>query len=206
MKKINIDNIKNYYEKNKTKSIITIIGIFFVLLFIFLIVTNPNKKTNEFEAKSIETPTQAQNVEKNSTYEFKEPAKEIQNQNPPKLNNPFVLEDKKDLNITNKNVSKKEEEIPDISDTSFEAMKQEEAIKKIIKTQKPKDMVVYLKEIQKDITLLDKTFKYDLKEYQIGDKFLDWYLIEDINNNFIRFRDENLDYSYNLRFLGDKNE
>ncbi|EPU1605071.1 hypothetical protein ACVUU9_001488 [Campylobacter jejuni] len=194
MKKINIDNIKNYYEKNKTKSIITIIGIFFVLLFIFLIVTNPNKKTNEFEAKSIETPTQAQNVEKNSTYEFKEPAKEIQNQNPPKLNNPFVLEDKKDLNI------------PDISDTSFEAMKQEEAIKKISKTQKPKDMVVYLKEIQKDITLLDKTFKYDLKEYQIGDKFLDWYLIEDINNNFIRFRDENLDYSYNLRFLGDKNE
>ena len=78
---------------------------------------------------------------------------------------------------------------------------QEEAIRKIAKTQKPKDMIAFLKEIQNEIELETNSFKYDLKTYRAGDKFLDFFLIESITNNFIRFEDT--DYAYNLRFLGE---
>ena len=78
---------------------------------------------------------------------------------------------------------------------------QEEAIRKIAKTQKPKDMIAFLKEIQNQIELETNSFKYGLKTYKVGDKFLDFFLIENITNNFIRFEDT--DYAYNLRFLGE---
>lgn len=78
---------------------------------------------------------------------------------------------------------------------------QEEAIRKIAKTQKPKDMIAFLKEIQVGIELRTNSFKYELKTYKAGEKFLDFFLIESITNNFIRFQDD--EYSYNLRFLGD---
>ena len=64
-------------------------------------------------------------------------------------------------------------------------------------------MIVFLKDIQKDIEFegSKNTFKYDLKSYKAGDKFLEWFEIEIITKNLIRFKDK--DYAYNLRFLGE---
>lgn len=91
-----------------------------------------------------------------------------------------------------------ESKLKELSDSNIS---QEEAIRKIAKTQKPKDMIAFLKEIQAGIELRTNSFKYELKTYKAGEKFLDFFLIESITNNFIRFQDA--EYSYNLRFLGD---
>ncbi|SQC36421.1 Uncharacterised protein [Helicobacter fennelliae] len=63
-------------------------------------------------------------------------------------------------------------------------------------------MIAFLKEAQSKFDFLktQKRFKYDLKNYQVGDIFL-WWEIEEITPVYIRFKDE--DYSYNLRFLED---
>lgn len=69
---------------------------------------------------------------------------------------------------------------------------------------KPNDMVQFLKGIQDKIQLKKERFQYDLKEYSVGDKFLNFYPVEEIGENYIRFKDEN--YSYNLRWMGEDNE
>lgn len=89
----------------------------------------------------------------------------------PNLINPFVAQDKKKEQFSN---------IPDLSGQNLSQQEQEEVINQIAKTQ--------------------KRFKYDLKNYQVGDIFL-WWEIEEITPVYIRFKDE--DYSYNLRFLED---
>ncbi|WP_416860883.1 hypothetical protein [Helicobacter ganmani] len=88
-----------------------------------------------------------------------------------------------------------------LKELSNSNISQEEAIRQIAKSQKPKDMIAFLKEIQAGIELRTNSFKYELKTYKAGEKFLDFFLIESITNNFIRFQDT--EYSYNLRFLGD---
>ncbi len=176
---------------------------------------------------SSENQQLSQNFE-NSIKENKEEQKE-QGFIPPKLDSPFnTKETSKDTNNTqnkqeqsfkqeqNSKQEQKEQNLASfakdkneveaearILELSNDNLDQEEAIREIAKTQRPKDMIEFLKEKQKDIELLasKNDFKYDLKEYKVGDKFLEWFEIESINKNFIRFKDK--DYAYNLRFLGD---
>ncbi|HIF9806742.1 TPA: hypothetical protein ACX8VE_001485 [Campylobacter jejuni] len=193
MKKNQIENLKHYFQNNKKKSIFIIIGFILIFLTIFIILTEP-KKDNFADFKDISK------VEKNKNSDIKP------EYIPPKIDSPFIIDDKKDTNLSNTNIKNEEKnKIADVSDNTFEQLKQEEAIKQIQKTQRPEDMIVFLKDLQKDIQLQNSsnTFKYDLKEYKVGDKFLNWFEIEDINRNFIRFRDEKQNYSYNLRFLGE---
>ena len=194
----------------KDKKVIMVLAIFFFLFLMLILVlfdSNGNEKLSEnFE-----------NALKENT-EVKE-----QGFIPPKLDNPFNNE----ANTTNKdaNTSKKPKENPKEQDKSAIAsyakdkneleaeasikelpntnLNQEEAIREIAKTQRPKDMIEFLKEKQKDIEILasKNLFKYELKEYKVGDKFLEWFEIESITKNFIRFKDK--DYAYNLRFIGD---
>lgn len=169
-----------------------------------------------------------ENVDLSQSFE-KTKEKEQEEYIPPKLDNPFKValnkesqeqkttesleEQKQDSNLIENNskdslaffakdsqeleVESKLKELPNASVN----VSQEEAIRKIAKTQKPKDMIAFLKEIQNEIELETNSFKYDLKTYRAGDKFLDFFLIESITNNFIRFEDT--DYAYNLRFLGE---
>lgn len=92
--------------------------------------------------------------------------------------------------------------IPDLSRQNLSQQEQEEVINQIAKTQKPSDMITFLKEAQSKFDFLktQKRFKYNLKNYQVGDIFL-WWEIEEITPVYIRFKDN--DYSYNLRFLED---
>lgn len=171
-----------------------------------------------------------ENVDLSQSFE-KTQEKEQEEYIPPKLDNPFkealnkesqsqeqetkepLEADKQDSNLAQNNskdslasfakdnqeleVESKLKELPNANAN----VSQEEAIRKIAKTQKPKDMIAFLKEIQNEIELETNSFKYDLKTYRAGDKFLDFFLIESITNNFIRFEDT--DYAYNLRFLGE---
>lgn len=133
---------------------------------------------------------------------------------PPKLENPFK---KQENNISNENNASMdtanlalfakdekslqvEQSLPSLANSNLD---QEEAIRQIAKRQKPKDMIAFLKEIQKDIDFNKNKnfFKYELKEYKEKEKLLDFFEIERINANFIRFKDD--DYAYNLRFLGE---
>lgn len=123
-----------------------------------------------------------------------------QNQNasaitPPSANNPFVAQDKE---LEKADASS----IPDLSNQNLTQQEQEEAIKEIAKKQKPDDMIAFLKEAQNKFNFLktQKRFKYDMKNYQVGDIFL-WWEIEEITPVYIRFKDD--DYSCNLRFLED---
>ncbi|EAH8851389.1 hypothetical protein CDJ58_07060 [Campylobacter lari] len=200
-----MNKIKKYYIENKKMSIIILIGFLLFFLFVFLIVTNPSSK-DEF---NIESGFDSQNVKKEDDvkYNFNESnlsaKKDVVN---PDSKNIFILEDKNDLNISKKNKNEDiDNNIPDISENSFNNLKQYEAIKEIEKTQKPKDMVLFLKNIKQQIFISKdlNSFKYDYKDFYIGDKFLNWYLVEDININFIRFKDQELNYSYNLRFYGE---
>lgn len=166
-----------------------------------------------------------ENVDLSQSFE-KTQEKEQEEYIPPKLDNPFKealnkeslpKEQKikesfaKDSNATEINSKESlasfakdnqelevESKLKELSDSNIS---QEEAIRKIAKTQKPKDMIAFLKEIQAGIELRTNSFKYELKTYKAGEKFLDFFLIESITNNFIRFQDT--EYSYNLRFLGD---
>ncbi|EAI7269830.1 hypothetical protein B0619_07780 [Campylobacter lari] len=200
-----MDKIKKYYIENKKMSIIILIGFLLFFLFVFLIITNPSSK-DEF---NIESGFDSQNAKKEDDvkYSFNESnlsaKKDVINSEPKNI---FILEDKNDLNISKKNKNEDiNNNIPDISEDSFNNLKQYEAIKEIEKTQKPKDMVLFLKNMKPQIFISKdlNSFKYDYKDFYIGDKFLNWYLVEDININFIRFKDQELNYSYNLRFYGE---
>lgn len=166
-----------------------------------------------------------ENVDLSQSFE-KTQEKEQEEYIPPKLDNPFKealnkeslpKEQKikesfaKDSNATEINskeslasFAKDNQELEaesKLKELSNPNISQEEAIRKIAKTQKPKDMIAFLKEIQARIELRANSFKYELKTYKAGEKFLDFFLIESITSNFIRFQDT--EYSYNLRFLGD---
>lgn len=169
-----------------------------------------------------------ENVDLSQSFE-KTQEKEQEEYIPPKLDNPFkealnkesqsqeqetkepLEANKQDSNLAQNNskdslasFAKDKQELEaesKLKELSNANISQEEAIRKIAKTQKPKDMIAFLKEIQGEISLETNSFKYDLKTYKAGDKFLNFFLIESITNNFIRFQDD--EYSYNLRFLGD---
>lgn len=166
-----------------------------------------------------------ENVDLSQSFE-KTQEKEQEEYIPPKLDNPFKealskeslpKEQKikefsaKDSNSTEMNSKEslasfaKEKQNVEIEsklkELSNPNASQEEAIRQIAKNQKLKDMIAFLKEIQVGIELRTNSFKYELKTYKAGEKFLDFFLIESITNNFIRFQDT--EYSYNLRFLGD---
>lgn len=127
-------------------------------------------------------PPKIDNIENTNTQET-----------PPAVINPFVTQDK--TNNANEGLS-----IPDLSAQNLSQQEQEEIIKQIAKQQKPEDMIAFLKEAQSKFNFLksQKKFKYELKNYEVGDIFL-WWEIEEITPVYIRFKDR--DYSYNLRFL-----
>ena len=170
-------------------------GIIVLVPLSFWLLSTDDKNLSESFEKSMQT-------DNNQTQEY----------NPPKLENPFEQKQKTQENNQTKeqinNTSKDDftsfvKDIKKQEINSNENLSQEEAIRQIAKTQKPKDMIVFLKDIQKDIEFegSKNTFKYDLKSYKAGDKFLEWFEIEIITKNLIRFKDK--DYAYNLRFLGE---
>ena len=194
MKEKILNIFKNIKEKNKNMIFILTNIIVLVPLSFWLLSTDDKNLSESFE-KSMQT-------DNNQTQEY----------NPPKLENPFEQKQKTQENNQTKeqinNTSKDDftsfvKDIKKQEINSNENLSQEEAIRQIAKTQKPKDMIVFLKDIQKDIEFegSKNTFKYDLKSYKAGDKFLEWFEIEIITKNLIRFKDK--DYAYNLRFLGE---
>lgn len=117
----------------------------------------------------------------------------------PFIQNQNIADNKEEAIKKSAKVEADEPQVPDI--TNYEAKKQEDSVKQIAKRQRPQDMIVFLKEKAKefDFNGKDKSFKFDLKEYIVGDKFLDFFEVTDIDKNFIRFKDN--DYEYNLRFI-----
>lgn len=194
MKEKILNIFKNIKEKNKNM-IFILTGIIVLVPLSFWLLSTDDKNLSESFEKSMQT-------DNNQTQEY----------NPPKLENPFEQKQKTQENNQTKeqinNTSKDDftsfvKDIKKQEINSNENLSQEEAIRQIAKTQKPKDMIVFLKDIQKDIEFegSKNTFKYDLKSYKAGDKFLEWFEIEIITKNLIRFKDK--DYAYNLRFLGE---
>lgn len=201
-----LDIFKNINGKNKNVLFI-VAGIIVLIPLTLWLLSSDNKDLSqgfetavkdkveegkEYIPPKLENPFKANKeaVENNNTKE-KEQIKEEQNKEAQNQNQfASFAKDERDLET--------EKNLKELGNSNLD---QEEAIKKIAKTQKPKDMVVFLKDIQKDISLQKNTFKYELKEYKQGDKFLTWFEIEVIADNFIRFKDK--DYAYNLRFLGE---
>lgn len=197
-------NFKNLNPHSKRIFILSIIVL--VLFCIGLWLMSDNQARNEEISQSYE-----KNIQEEDKSEYIPPKIEtkgeilkddVQNQQVkkdsnasilPQPTNPFVAQDKDKEQFSN---------IPDLSGQNFFQQEQEEVINQIAKTQKPSDMITFLKEAQSKFDFLktQKRFKYDLKNYQVGDIFL-WWEIEEITPVYIRFKDE--DYSYNLRFLED---
>lgn len=121
---------------------------------------------------------------------------------PPPTNNPFVIQDTNPSTNAPKATVDDIKNIPDMSNAS--AAEQEAMVREIAKKQKPDDMIAFLKEVQNQFDFLktQKQFKYDLKSYEVGDIFL-WWEIEEITPVYIRFKDNDNGYAYNLRFLDD---
>ncbi|WP_270977328.1 hypothetical protein [Campylobacter helveticus] len=198
---LDANQIKAFCEKNKTMLILGGVLIIMLILASYLFFANNKDLSDGFETQ-IETNATIQEDEFKMQNPFSNQNKEQNNTTmpplPPQTNN----------NVTDKSevivLENDEPNIPDLSQNSFAQSTQADAIKEIAKKQKPKDMVEFLNEIKDKIELKKHSFKYDYKEYERGDKFLDFYEIEDIGENYIRFKDE--DYSYNLRFIGENNE
>lgn len=213
MMKVNTNKIKGFCEKNKTMLIL--IGVLSIMLILasYLFFANNNNDLSE----SFETQNELNLSTQEDGFKMQNPfLNQNSNESPPPLNeeqspqNPF--------NQTEQNASKpplppkpsneesqtivfeNEPKIPNSSHNSFTKSAEEDVTKEIAKRQKPNDMAEFLNSIKEKIMLQKHSFKYDLKEYRLGDKFLDFYEIEDIGENYIRFKDE--DYSYNLRFMG----
>lgn len=203
MMKVDTNKIKGFCEKNKTMLIL--IGVLSIMLILasYLFFANNNNDLSE----SFETQNELNLSKQEDGFKMQNP---FLNQNSNETQNPF--------NQTEQNASKpplppkpsneesqtivfeNEPKIPNSSHNSFTKSAEEDVTKEITKTQKPSDMAEFLNSIKEKIMLQKHSFKYDLKEYRLGDKFLDFYEIEDIGENYIRFKDE--DYSYNLRFMG----
>ncbi|EAH5676775.1 hypothetical protein ACXO6N_001621 [Campylobacter upsaliensis] len=210
--KVDTNKIKGFCEKNKTMLIL--IGVLSIMLILasYLFLANNNNDLSE----SFETQNELNLSKQEDGFKMQNPfLNQNSNESPPPLNeeqspqNPF--------NQAEQNISKplippklsskeneaivfesNESKIPDSAHNSF--MKSTDTTKEIAKTQKPSDMVEFLHHIKDKIILKKQSFTFDGKEYEINDRFLDFYEIEDIKRNFIRFKDE--DYSYNLRFIG----
>lgn len=200
---------RNFKDMNPhTKKISLLTLVIFILFIIMLFVVGgdntetqnqitagyeQNQKENENDKNKDENGYTAPQIDEEA---LKKAREESQAQaDKLKANNPFVAE--------NKNADKADpSSIPDLSSQNLTQQEQEEAIKEIAKKQKPDDMIAFLKEAQNKFNFLktQKRFKYDMKNYQVGDIFL-WWEIEEITPVYIRFRDD--DYSYNLRFLED---
>ncbi|BDB65759.1 hypothetical protein T36_2238 (plasmid) [Helicobacter cinaedi] len=200
---------RNFKDMNPhTKKISLLTLVIFILFIIMLFVMGgdntetqnqitagyeQNQKENENDKNKDENGYTAPQIDEEA---LKKAREESQAQaDKLKANNPFVAE--------NKNADKADpSSIPDLSSQNLTQQEQEEAIKEIAKKQKPDDMIAFLKEAQNKFNFLktQKRFKYDMKNYQVGDIFL-WWEIEEITPVYIRFRDD--DYSYNLRFLED---
>ena len=200
---------RNFKDMNPhTKKISLLTLVIFILFIIMLFVMGgdntetqnqitagyeQNQKENENDKNKDENGYTAPQIDEEA---LKKAREESQAQaDKLKANNPFVAE--------NKNADKADpSSISDLSSQNLTQQEQEEAIKEIAKKQKPDDMIAFLKEAQNKFNFLktQKRFKYDMKNYQVGDIFL-WWEIEEITPVYIRFRDD--DYSYNLRFLED---
>ncbi|WP_096022126.1 hypothetical protein [Campylobacter lanienae] len=191
--------IKDFsFMKQPTKKnlVAIIVGAVVLILLIFLLLSPSDKAKN---SKQLSDTFEKSNQEQNTTMSY----------NPPPIieNNQSAFDQKAIENIKNGNFKQEgdatkdeiESKVVDISQSN--TIDQSEAMKMIERKQKPQDMIVFLKNNKSKIDLFNyrKVFKYDLTEYKVGDNFLDWYLIEDINDNFIRFKDT--DYAYNLRFI-----
>lgn len=183
-----------------------IIGLFVIIMFLCSD-GKPKVDTEDFTKKFVESQKEKTDDEKKKD-EYKAPAldsKQLDKLNNAKPNDnksanntpvkpnpsPFVAQD------TDKADASK---IPDMSGQQMSQMEQEEMIRQIAKKQKPDDMIAFLKEIQSKFDFLktQQRFKYDMKDYKVGDIFL-WWEIEEITPVYIRFKEKN--YSYNLRFL-----
>lgn len=177
---------------------IIVVMLFFIVLWLF---SGDSSKVNEEISQGYEQQFKDEKDDASETSGYTPPPIEANNSSkeqsesnpaPQQLTNPFVTQDK----------DTKEAIIPDLSGQNLSQQEQEEIINQITKTQKPSDMIAFLKEIQSKFDFLktQKRFKYDLKNYKVGDIFL-WWEIEEITPVYIRFIDD--DYSYNLRFLED---
>ena len=195
-------NFKNLNPHSKRFLILSIIVIVLFFLSLWLMRDSSSQTQINKEISQSYEETQKENtgeyvppkIDISKNNEQKQETKENSNvATPPQPINPFVAQDKDKEQFSN---------IPDLSGQNLSQQEQEEVINQIAKTQKPSDMIAFLKEAQSKFDFLktQKRFKYDLKNYQIGDIFL-WWEIEEITPVYIRFKDE--DYSYNLRFLED---
>ncbi|WP_416863769.1 hypothetical protein [Helicobacter ganmani] len=195
-------NFKNLNPHSKRILILSIIVIVLFFLSLWLMSDSSSQTQINKEISQSYEETQKENtgeyvppkIDISKNNEQKQETKENSNvATPPQPINPFVAQDKDKEQFSN---------IPDLSGQNLSQQEQEEVINQIAKTQKPSDMIAFLKEAQSKFDFLktQKRFKYDLKNYQIGDIFL-WWEIEEITPVYIRFKDE--DYSYNLRFLED---
>lgn len=194
---INALKTRDFKNLNPHSKKILILSIIIVVLFLTMLwlFSDDNQKINEEMSQGYEQQVKDENageytpppIENNNSKEQNE-----SNPAPQQPTNPFVTQDK----------DTKEAIIPDLSGQNLSQQEQEEIINQIAKTQKPSDMIAFLKEIQSKFDFLktQKRFKYDLKNYKVGDIFL-WWEIEEITPIYIRFIDD--DYAYNLRFLED---
>ena len=172
--------LKIKLDRNKMIILIAIIFLFFSSALVLLFMSKDQELELSSEAYVSQNEVK-QEQEANYTFDFSN----------------VEFKDVKGMNDVNESI------VPDLSSVDAEKMKQEEMIRKIKKKKKPKDMIAYLKSIQKDFDFKSNSnsFKYDLKEYIANDKFKDWWKIEKIGGIYIRFEDD--EYSYNLRFLGE---
>lgn len=202
-----LENLKSKIDTKNKNLLFIIAGVIVLVPLSFWLLSSDKDSKLSFEK-----------VQENKTAEYV----------PPKLDNPFkITQNNSDNNHTQENNTTATipptSSSPQTSDevASFAKDKndldvqknlqtlpnanlnQAEAIKQIAKIQKPKDMIAFLKSIQKDIDFSkdNYSFKYEMKEYKQGEKFLNFFDIETITANFIRFKDKN--YAYNLRFLGE---
>lgn len=206
---INALKTRNFKNLNPISKKFLILSIIIVVLFLTMLwlFSDDNQKINEEMSQGYEQQLKDEDENAIETSEYTPPPLETNNslkeqngnnslpqqpQQSQKQANPFVSQDK----------DTKEAIIPDLSGQNLSQQEQEEIINQITKTQKPSDMIAFLKEIQSKFDFLktQKRFKYDLKNYKVGDIFL-WWEIEEITPVYIRFIDD--DYAYNLRFLED---
>ena len=197
-------NFKDMNPHTKKISLLTLVIFILFIIMLFVIGGDNTETQNQITAGYEQSQNENEQNKDENTYTApqidEEALKKAREENQAqadklKANNPFVAE--------NKNADKADpSSIPDLSSQNLTQQEQEEAIKEIAKKQKPDDMIAFLKEAQNKFNFLktQKRFKYDMKNYQVGDIFL-WWEIEEITPVYIRFRDD--DYSYNLRFLED---
>lgn len=192
-----IENLKMKYKNlnGNTKNILILVGILIILMLLTLWLVSGDSPNNE-----ISNAYESTQIENNAT-EFVAP----------KLDNIFPSQNDSNATIlpisppfpsnNDSNATIPQEQVIDFNNPlNASAREQADIVNQIAKSQKPDNMIVFLKEAQSKFDFLktQKQFKYELKNYEVGDIFL-WWEIEEITPVYIRFKDK--DYSYNLRFL-----